>query len=73
MKAKTCAIAKCVHFPSRFGIPKAHHDRLRDLSRLYSYGKILVVNSKWLPDLPRVDFQGGSLWFLEEKHRFSIL
>ena len=29
-------------------------------SRLYSYGKILVFNSKWLPDLPRVDFQGGS-------------
>ena len=35
--------------------------------------KILVFNSKWLPDLSRVDFQGGSLWFLEGEHRFSIL
>ena len=25
----------------------------------------LVLNSKWLPDLSCVDFQGGSLWFLE--------
>ena len=41
VKSKTCAIAKWVHFPSRFGMPKAHHDRLRDLSRLYSYGRSL--------------------------------
>ena len=45
----------------------------RSQSALFVLQKILVFNSKWLPDLSRVDFQGGSLWFLEGKHRFSIL
>ena len=54
-------------------MPKVQHDRLRDLSRLYSYGRDFVFNLKWLPGLSRADFQGGSLWFLEGKHRFSIL
>ena len=34
--------------------------------------KILVFNSKWLSRFSCVDFQDGSLWFLEGKHRFSI-
>ena len=45
----------------------------RQVTRSQSALKILVFNSKWLPDLSRVDFLGGNLWFLEGKHRFSIL
>ena len=33
----------------------------------------LYFSSKWLPHFLCVNFYGGSLWFLEQKHRFSIL
>ena len=48
------------------------HDRLASSQAALFVGKILVCNSKWLPHFSCVDFQGGSLWFLEGKHRFSI-
>ena len=65
-------------------MPKVHHDRLtRSQSALFvrkilrrrasrPTKGVLVFNSKWLPRLSCVDFQGGSLRFLEGKHRSSI-
>ena len=53
-------------------MPKVYNDRLTISQSALFVRKILVFNSKWLPRLPCVDFQGGSLWSLEGKHRFSI-
>ena len=52
---------------------RVYHDRLTRSQSASFVRKILVFISKWLPFLSCVDFQGGNLWFLEGKHRFSIL
>ena len=52
-------------------MPKVHHDSLTRSQSAVFVRKILVFIPKRLPRLSCVDFQDGSLWFLEGKRRFS--
>ena len=48
-------------------MPKVNHDRLTRCQSALFVQKILVFNSKWLPRLSCVDFQGGSSVVLGRK------
>ena len=52
-------------------MPEVHHDRLTRSQSALFVRKIPVFNSKWLPRLSCVDFQGGSLGSWKENTGFQ--